>query len=124
MVDLRAQNTQQLAHGEDIHDTRYVGNDALAAAKNGGGKDRQRGILRPADLDLPSKRYTACDDSTIHRLRPYVPIRSTITPRSSPAPSESIWWNPYPDIWSTIRRIAQAWPAPISMISAPPGARY
>src|SRR6056297_3858164 len=68
--DLRAERLQQRAHRLDIRQARRIGQGQWLFAEQGGGHQREAGVLGPRDRDLSPEWAIARDDDRIHLLYP------------------------------------------------------
>ena len=76
-LDARAQVSEDLRHGQDVPHIRHVEQGAGPLAQQGGGEDRQRGVLGPADADLACEAPASLNDHTVHQ-DPLTPPAPTI----------------------------------------------
>jgi hypothetical protein len=70
--DLAAQRSQKFGHGGDIGQPGGIGQGQRLVGQQGGGHQRQAGVLRPRDLDGAVERPSAGDCDLVHSFCPFL----------------------------------------------------
>ena len=68
-LDLRAERSQDFEHDRNVADVRNIFDAAYVLRQDRARNDRQRGVLRAADVDPAVQRMAAVDDQFVHTQR-------------------------------------------------------